>query len=68
MSYNLKDYKGPIRIKPVDLEKIYSQENRENDVQKIKQFFEINPKLLKVADGMKLISTFIQDKDSIFQN
>ena len=49
------------------MEKIYSTKDREIDKEKIKQFFEINPKMLKFADGMKLINSFVFDQKSIYQ-
>eukprot|EP00347_Sterkiella_histriomuscorum_P020442 403337790 len=57
----------PLRLDRVDMEKIYSSEQRKDDATKIKQFFEINPKMLKFADGMKLINRFVYDPSSIYQ-
>ncbi len=37
-----------------------------SDREKIKFFFEINPKLLKFADGMNLINKFVYDGNSIY--
>lgn len=49
------------------MEGIYSSEDRNRDRERIKQFFEINPKKLKFADGMHLIHAFVTDKNSIYQ-
>ncbi|CDW72978.1 UNKNOWN [Stylonychia lemnae] len=61
------DKKIPLRLRKVNLEGIYSTAQRKEDEDKIRQFFEINPKMLKFADGMKLINRFVYDSNSIYQ-
>ena len=57
----------PLRLRRVDREQIYSRGEREADKERIRQFFEVNPKRLKFADGLNLINMFIYDPKSIYQ-
>lgn len=58
-----------LEIRPVNVEAIYSNAERDRDIGKMKKYFEttMNPmqRLASQPNGARLIRTFVLDKDSI---
>lgn len=58
-----------LQLQKVDIEKIYSSQDREKDIGKMKTYFEMrmNPmqRLASQPNGARLIKTFVIDSESI---
>jgi hypothetical protein len=58
-----------LELRPINIEAIYSNADRDRDISKMKKYFEtdLNPmqRLASQPNGARLIRTFVLDKESI---